>query len=880
MGRKTKQILILLFALLLIPVSPVQAADVRTIDVAQITWTGADAPTSSMSDVVSAIQNQVGPNWASFTTLQGDTRDRTISFTYGQTLTTPIRLTSRMACERSDFTSFMNTLRSEVYRQLGLSDWKERYLVILTPAAGCIWSGRAGIGSASSKGGVMVLHNTASAFVITHELGHTLGLGHSNLLRCSSGATDGAWSQNCKAVEYGGSIDVMGNVETSSPLSTYHQWRMGLLEANEVKQSWLSENIELTASDVFGGTRAVFIRDGKSTYWIEYRRPREGAPYNAGLVVYRTDPPSPTFIDSPNPDDRAGFEPGLGVGTDIWMLNLDSYLYSSTGRASGSMTLSSNKTTTLYSGNITLEVIPASSTQKVSLKITRKADTTPPPVPPVTSTSNWRYPGAEIIESGYDDGESAIASFEAQIDGKVVPIDSAINTNFVPTYLDPFVSRRAVYLQSLPEGTYSLAIRATDVWGNKSAWSPATKVTIDRGVPVVKSDALIVGASSNSLQVSLNAIKDVGSNLCSTQIVNEEGFVLQNSALKSAPEFKFKKNGDLKASLHTFDCLGNGVIGELSAKTAFAPAAQTSRTGKWVSSNLGDGALTCVGKCTASLSTSGRAYIMVGEGEATLALTGKPVGKVPFTNSKSLRTGATVEIGTRNRVLRVTGSNFTLAGVATLNLNISNLRDFARLPGATDPSLSESIQKNMVKYGFNADDFSSGWTVLPMARGTTLEDPTLDLCSATYKSESGRQYRRQVTASKVNFPYLFLSSEVVKYKDKSAADAALAELKANYEACVKNKGGVERDGTFVDYAFATLPTSDAILAPEGSRVVVLAQIGKGVTARQLLAFYQFKGEMFTGLYIVKGGEVALSEAEVKRWFDAASIMAQRLDVKF
>jgi hypothetical protein len=47
-----------------------------------------------------------------------------------------------------------------------------------------------------------------------------------------------------------------------------------------------------------------------------------------------------------------------------------------------------------------------------------------------------------------------------------------------------------------------------------------------------------------------------------------------------------------------------------------------------------------------------------------------------------------------------------------------------------------------------------------------------------------------------------------------------------------------------------------------------------------LAFYQFKGEMFTGLYIVKGGEVALSEAEVKRWFDAASIMAQRLEVRF
>jgi hypothetical protein len=66
----------------------------------------------------------------------------------------------------------MNSIRDEVYRQLGLTDWRDRYLIILTPEAGCIWSGRASVGSFNSKGGVMVLHNTASAFVITHELGH------------------------------------------------------------------------------------------------------------------------------------------------------------------------------------------------------------------------------------------------------------------------------------------------------------------------------------------------------------------------------------------------------------------------------------------------------------------------------------------------------------------------------------------------------------------------------------------------------------------------------------------------------------------------------------------------------------------------------------
>jgi hypothetical protein len=271
---------------------------------------------------------------------------------------------------------------------------------------------------------------------------------------------------------------------------------------------------------------------------------------------------------------------------------------------------------------------------------------------------------------------------------------------------------------------------------------------------------------------------------------------------------------------------------------------------------------------------------LVAEGEANVIVGGKTAAKIASSSSRALRTGAVVDLGPRNKVIRVTGSNFTLIGVASLNLEITNQKEMARKPGASDPSLSDPIQKNLAKYGFLTEDFSHDWIVLPMARGTTLEDPTLDLCSATYKSESGRQYRRQITVSKVGSPYLFLSTEVVKYKDKSALDAALAELKANFSACVKNKGGVERDGTFVDYSFTSLPTTDVALVGEESRVLVRAQIGKGVTARQLLAFYQFKGEMFTGLYIVKAGEIGFSDAEVKRWFDAAGIVAGRLDQKF
>ena len=77
------------------------------------------------------------------------------------------------------------------------------------------------------------------------------------MLRCESGSPDGPWSQTCKAVEYGGSIDVMGNVDTTSPLSTYHQWRMGLLEDSQIKQVWLSEVVNLSPSDFAKGIKAL-----------------------------------------------------------------------------------------------------------------------------------------------------------------------------------------------------------------------------------------------------------------------------------------------------------------------------------------------------------------------------------------------------------------------------------------------------------------------------------------------------------------------------------------------------------------------------------------------------------------------------------------------
>ena len=79
--------------LLIIGLAPVaQAADVRLVDVAQVTWSGAPAPIVSTADIATAINNEVAANWRSFTTLAGDPKDRAITFTHGQTLSTPVLL--------------------------------------------------------------------------------------------------------------------------------------------------------------------------------------------------------------------------------------------------------------------------------------------------------------------------------------------------------------------------------------------------------------------------------------------------------------------------------------------------------------------------------------------------------------------------------------------------------------------------------------------------------------------------------------------------------------------------------------------------------------------------------------------------------------------
>jgi hypothetical protein len=484
-----------------------------------------------------------------------------------------------------------------------------------------------------------------------------------------------------------------------------------------------------------------------------------------------------------------------------------------------------------------------------------------------------------ILGSGGDDADTAIVGFEGQIDGKVQTLKASDIEGWMPTYLSPFVAPKTFYLRDLPEGSYNFAMRAIDIVGNKSDWSATQKVIIDRANPVVTNDFVLAGVAAGEVSLQWKGATDAGSGICQANVVDEDGLILATSSVKNAPVLKVPAGAKLVGTAQVFDCIGNGLTGDISIANTLVAADKSSKTGKWspAGAAYGAGAIKCVGKCTTSLTVAGKNDVLVGTGAATISIANKTVATIADSKVAKLRIGATVDVGSSKKVVRVSGSNFVLIGLSSVTTTLGSLEEVERAPAISDPSLTDSKQVTLAKLGFRAEDFSQEWTVLPMANGTTLLDPSLDLCSGTYASEKDRVERRQVMATKVGSTFSFLSTEVVKYSSAAAASAAQKELVKVLAQCQTDKGYKDSTGTLVPYDFKKLPAIPAGVVSDGNRVFVHAVMDTGVRARTLLGFYQFNGDTFTGLYVMNAD--GFSDVQIAKWLKVAATMGQRLQGK-
>ena len=556
------------------------------------------------------------------------------------------------------------------------------------------------------------------------------------------------------------------------------------------------------------------------------------------------------------------------------MLNLDTYQYKDSRAVGGSMTA---LTATTYSGNVSFSAVASETGAVVTIK--KKSDSTPPPTPSLVPVEQWNSPNMVILKDGTGDSDIPITGFEGQIDGVVQTLKASDIDGWMPTYLSPFVAPKTLYLRDLPEGSYTFALRTINAVGTKSDWSKPVKAIIDRGHPVVANDFVLTGVNAGELSLQWKGATDAGAGVCQANVVDEDGLILQSSSVKNAPVFKVASGTTVSGTAQVFDCVGNGMVGDISISNTLVTADKSSKTGKWSAAGAayGAGALKCVGKCTASLTVAGKNDVLVGVGAATIAIGNKTVATIQDSKVAKLRIGASIDAGSTKKVVRVSGSNFVLIGLSSVTTTLGALKEVDRAPAITDPSLTDDKQIKLAKLGFRAEDFSQEWTVLPMGGGTKLDDPSLDLCNGTFASEKDRVERRQVVATKVGSTFSFLSTEVVKYSSTAAATAAQKELVKVLAQCQADKGYKDATGALVPYDFKTLKNIPAGVVSEGNRVFVHAVIDEGVRARTLLGFYQFNGDTFTGLYVMNAE--GFSEAQVAKWLKVAVTMAQRLQAK-
>ncbi len=206
-------------------------------------------------------------------------------------------------------------------------------LVYVFPHIACFWSGLATVGGNPSRA---FINGRFQVDVVGHELGHGLGLLHSNALDCGSVAL----AENCDLRPYGDYLDIMGN-RTPGHFNAFQKERLGWLgfgsspglDVVDLDGSYALEPYEIEPAAAPAGAKILRYVDpatGRGNWlYLEYRQALNFDDFLAGntnvlngVVVHKAvegDPYSSQLLDLTPESMPSDFnDPALAVGESLF----------------------------------------------------------------------------------------------------------------------------------------------------------------------------------------------------------------------------------------------------------------------------------------------------------------------------------------------------------------------------------------------------------------------------------------------------------------------------------------------------------------------------------------------------------------------------------
>ena len=282
-------------AALLMGAPPARATDaLHTVTVVAAHWSEApptDPAESLTAPAAAHVNGVVTAGWEADT--RGGVRFDATAWGSWVRVSTPACVDGRVAD--------IGRIWNEVIAATGWREVARAHLLVVTPKAQC--GGAEGVATQAAAGvdrsGLVWVNGVPMASVLAHELGHNLGLDHSNTLTCVSDGnrvTD-APAGSCISHEYMDLTDVMGiSHDNVGMLGPVHLARLGLLSESDVTEITADSVGEFALPAYSGSERRILrLRAGSNTYYVIYRSAsgrdswlRDGGGFgDPGVAIYR-----------------------------------------------------------------------------------------------------------------------------------------------------------------------------------------------------------------------------------------------------------------------------------------------------------------------------------------------------------------------------------------------------------------------------------------------------------------------------------------------------------------------------------------------------------------------------------------------------------------